>query len=248
MNGALAGRTALVTGGSRGIGRAIVATLSARGAEVAFTYARSHEAAREVADEIIGLGGRVLPIQADNADQRQVRDAVSKTVSRFGKIDILVNNAAILKSGLVWDYSASDLECMIAVNIKGVFWMIQAALAHMPAGGRIINIGSVSSDYMPFCGESVYAMTKGAIASLTKGLARDLGPRGITINNVQPGRVETEMIRSALGDLDEKLRSTIAVQRFGEVDEVAEAVAFLAQGSTGFITGAALKVDGGTTA
>lgn len=245
----LAGKVALVTGGARGIGAAVARQLGDEGAAVAFTYLASHRPAEALAKEIEAAGGRALVIPADSGTAEQVKAAVARTVQHFGRLDILVNNAAIELPGTIAEYSMDDFDRMVEVNIKGVFVATQEAVRHMKDGGRIINIGSVSSDYMPIAGHAVYAMTKGAIASLTRGLARDLGPRGITVNNVQPGRIETDMIAAVLkapgGD---KIHEAIALKRFGKSEEAAGLVAYLAGPEAAFITGANLKVDGGVSA
>lgn len=215
--GMLSNKVALVTGGARGIGAAIAKRLSKEGAAVSITYATSKEAAEALARSIEKDGGEALAIQADAANVSDVKTAINETVNAFGALDILVNNAGIERSGTIEDYSLDIFDEMIAVNIKAVFVATQEAIRHMREGGRIINIGSISSDYMPVPGHSVYAMTKGAIASLTRGLARDLGSRGITVNNVQPGRVDTDLLRSALGPMADQARQTIAVQRLGNL-------------------------------
>jgi 3-oxoacyl-[acyl-carrier protein] reductase len=240
-------KVALVTGGSRGIGAAIVERLCAEGAAVAFTYLASSGAADALAQKINQRGGKALAILADSADVSQIKSAVQSTFERYGGLDILVNNAGVEVSGTIYDYSLEDLDRSIAVNIRGLFVATQEAVRHMHLGGRVINIGSVSSDFMPIPGHAIYAMTKGAVGSLTRGLARDLGPRGITVNNVQPGRVDTELMRAALGQLAERARAGIAVERFGKVEEVAGLVAFLAGPEASYITGASLKIDGGAS-
>ena len=248
-------KVALVTGGSRGIGAAIAKRLAREGAAVSITYSVSHEDAKAVVHTIETEGGRGLAIQADNADFDSVKASVAATVKAFGRLDVLVNNAATFHGATIFDFAIEEFDTMIAVNVKAVFVAIQEAVRHMGTGGRIINIGSVSSDYMPVSGGAVYAMTKGAVASLTRGLARDLGPRGITINNVQPARIDTDLLRNAQSSLTatngagiEKIRSMIAVQRYGMSDEVAGLVAYLASPEAGYVTGASLKIDGGTSA
>jgi 3-oxoacyl-[acyl-carrier protein] reductase len=189
----LSGKTALITGGSRGIGAAIVRRFAQDGVSVAFTFASSENKSRVLADDVKRNGGVALPIKADSGDPEALKAAVAQTAARFRRIDILVNNAGVLNLGIVDEYSLSDFDRMIAVNIRGVFVAIQAAVPHMIAGGRIITIGSVTADRAGFPGGSVYAMTKGALAALTRGLARDLGPRDITVNVVEPGPTETDM-------------------------------------------------------
>jgi 3-oxoacyl-[acyl-carrier protein] reductase len=249
----LKNKVALVTGGSRGIGAAIAQRLAREGAATAITYAESEDRADAVVATIEEGGGRALAIRADSADVNAVKAAVAATVKQFGRLDVLVNNAGISRLGAFVDYSLEDLDRMIAVNVKGLFVATQEAVRHMREGGRVINIGSISSEFMPIAGGSVYAMTKGAVAALTRGLARDLGPRGITVNNVQPGRIDTEMLglaRESQGaDLaSDKMRQMIAVRRYGICDEVAGLVAYLASQEAAYVTGASLKIDGGTSA
>ena len=243
MTNTLAGKVALVTGGSRGIGAAVVRRLAQDGATVAFTYSASGEKAAALAAEIEANGSMALAINADSADPAAVKAAVAQTVDRFGHLDILVNNAGILILGMVYDYDLALFDRMIAVNVRAVFVAIQAALPHMGEGGRIITTGSVTADRTGFPGASVYGMTKGAVAALTRGLARDLGPRGITVNAIQPGPTETDM------NPDENVRSMvrplIALGRMGKDIEVASLVACLAGPESSFVTGAALTIDGG---
>jgi 3-oxoacyl-[acyl-carrier protein] reductase len=241
-------RVALITGGSRGIGAAIVRRLSEEGASVAFTYRSSQASAEALVSETKSCGGKVIAMSADSGKTEDIKAAVANTVKQFGRLDILVNNAACLRPGILSGYSLEHLDEMIAVNIKGVVVATQEAIRHMGEGGRIINIGSVSSDYMPIAGHAIYAMTKGAIASLTRGLARDLGPRNITVNNVQPGRIASDMLSTAIGPVAEKMREAIALQRFGTCEEVAGFVAYLASPEGSFVTGANLRVDGGVSA
>lgn len=243
----LTGKAALVTGGSRSLGAAIAKRLAADGAAVAITYSASPGKAKEVIDAIETAGGKALAIQADAANPQAVRDAVSKTVEAFGRIDILVNNAGVLVVAPIEKYAMEDFDRMIAVNVRGLFVATQEAAKHMQEGGRIIHIGSCNSDRIPFATGSVYALTKGAVAAFTKGLARDLGPRGITVNNVQPGPTETDM-NPASGEFADFNRSFIALQRYAQPDEIASFVAYLASPEASFITGASLLADGGYSA
>lgn len=243
----LQGTSALVTGASRGIGAAIAKRLASEGAAVAITYSSSPERAEEVVGEITQAGGRAIAIKADAASQDAVRSAVQQAAKAFGKIDILVNNAGILALGPIADFSPADFERALAVNVHSVFTAIQESLRYMPDGGRIITIGSVNSERMPFQGGSVYALTKGAVASFTKGLARDLGERRITVNNIQPGPVDTEA-NPASGPFAETMLGLMALKRYAHADEIAAMTAFLAGPEAGYITGASLLIDGGFAA
>jgi 3-oxoacyl-[acyl-carrier protein] reductase len=247
MTKILSGKVALVTGGSRGMGAAIAKRLARDGADVAITYASAQQKAEEVVRAIEAEGGRALAIRADSADADAVKSAVAGTVQHFGRLDVLVNNAGIFLGGRVDEYSLADFDRMVAVNVRGVFAAVQEASRHMGEGGRIITIGSVNADRMPFAGGSVYAMTKAAVAGLTRGLARDLGPRGITVNNVQPGPTDTEM-NPANGPRAEGMKAMMALHRFGQADEIAGMVAYLAGPDAGFVTGASLTIDGGYSA
>ena len=239
----LHGRRAIVTGGSRGIGAAIVRRLAAEGASVVFTYAASAEAATALVDEIEAGGGHAAALRADSADVAQLQEAIRIGVERLGGLDILVNNAGILLHGAVDAVALPDFERMFAVNVRAVFVAVQAACGHLGSGGRIVTIGSVTSDRTGFPGASVYSMTKGAVASMTRGMARDLGPRGITVNTVEPGPTDTEM-NGAPGLLD-RLAPLMALGRVGKDVEVANLVAWLAGPESSYVTGAALTVDGG---
>jgi 3-oxoacyl-[acyl-carrier protein] reductase len=243
MTKSFAGKSALVTGGSRGIGAATVRRLASDGAAVAFTYAASDRKAAALVGEIEAGGSEVIAIKADSADPEAVRRAVAETVRRFGHIDILVNNAGILLRGPVDAFSLGDFDRMFAVNVRAVFAAVQAAVVHMGAGGRIITIGSVTADRTGFPGASVYGMTKAAVAALTRGLARDLGPRGITVNTVQPGPTETDMNQDE--NTRALLRPMLALGRLGKDSEIASLITYLASPEASFITGAALTIDGG---
>ncbi|SDV00740.1 3-oxoacyl-ACP reductase family protein [Pseudomonas mucidolens] len=243
----LSGKVALIQGGSRGIGAAIVKRLAAQGATVAFTYVSSAAKAEALQNSVINEGGQALAIQADSADASAIRNAVSATVKAFGRLDILVNNAGVLAVGPLEDFKLEDFDQTLAINVRSVFIATQEAARHMGEGGRIINIGSTNAERMPFAGGGPYAMSKSALVGLTKGLARDLGPRGITINNVQPGPVDTDM-NPANGEFAESLIALMAIGRYGQVEEVASFVAYLASPEAGYITGASLSIDGGFSA
>jgi len=244
---ALSGKSAIVTGGSRGIGAAIASRLAKDGADVAITYSSSPDRAEKIVDEIVKEGGKALAIKADAADQLVVRAAVQEAAKKFGKIDILVNNDGVLALGKIADFPVEDFEKALSVNVRSVFTAIQEALRHMPDGGRIITIGSVNSERMPFEGGSVYALTKGAVASFTKGLARDLGARKITVNNIQPGPVDTEA-NPASGPFAETMLGLMALKRYAHAEEIAAMTAYLAGPEAGYVTGASLLIDGGFAA
>jgi 3-oxoacyl-[acyl-carrier protein] reductase len=247
MSHSLEHKRALVTGGSRGIGAAIVKRLAREGAHVALTYVSRPDQANETAQVARALGVQALAVQADNADAQAVVAAVERTVRELGGVDILVNNAGIAVMAPIDDYRLEDFDRMVAANLRAVFVATQAAVKHMQAGGRIIMIGSCNAERMPFGGGSVYAMSKAALVGLVKGLARDLGPRGITVNNVQPGPIDTDMnpADSAFGEM---LRGLMALPRYGAGEEVAALVAYLAGPEASFVTGASLTIDGGFTA
>jgi 3-oxoacyl-[acyl-carrier protein] reductase len=242
----LAGRRALVTGGSRGIGAEIVRRLASDGAAVAFTYSSSKVQADAVVTEVAGTGATVRGIQADAADPTQIKAAVERTVAELGGLDIVVNNAATAYLAPVEDFTAEQYDRSIATNIGGAFWTVHAALAHLGDGARIINIGSINADRVPTPATAVYALTKGAVSSFTRGLARELGPRGITVNNVQPGPINTDMNPDE-GEFADILRQVTALGRYGHTAEVAAVVAFLAGPDSAYVTGANLNVDGGFT-
>ena len=243
----LSGQGAFVQGGSRGIGAAIVKRLARDGAAVAFTYVSSASKAEELVATITAAGGKALAIRADSADAVAVQHAIRQSVTRFGRLDILVNNAGVLVWGHLEELTLDDLDRTLAVNIRSVFVACQEAAHHMGKGGRIINIGSTNADRIPMAGGSVYAMSKSALVGLTKGMARDLGPRGITVNNVQPGPVDTDM-NPADGESAEQLKGMMALARYGKDDEIASFVAYLAGPEAGYVTGASLTIDGGFSA
>jgi 3-oxoacyl-[acyl-carrier protein] reductase len=240
----LAGRRALVTGGSRGIGAGIVRRLAADGAAVAFTYREATGPAKDLEQEIIGSGGQVFAFQADSEDPEAVRAAVSETVERFGGLEVLVNNAGTSHMAPIEEFPMAEYDRILAVNVRAVFVAIQAALPHLGEGGRIISIGSVLADRAPIGRISVYALTKAAVAGLSRNLARELGPRGITVNTIQPGPVETDL-NPASGEFADAVRSLTAVGDYAQPRDIADAVAFLARAEARFVTGATWNVDGG---
>lgn len=240
----LNGKVALVTGGSRGIGAAIAKRLAGDGAAVAVTYSGSQEKADEVVREIESSGGRAIAIRANSAEAEAVRAAVDETAKTLGRLDILVNNAGVANIAPIDEFTLEDFDRLMAINVRAVFVAAKEASRYMGEGGRIITIGSVNADRVPFVGGSVYGMSKAAVAGFTRGLARDLGPRGITVNTIQPGPVDTEM-NPADGPFAAVLLPTLAIRRYGHVDEIASLVGFLAGPDAGYITGAALSIDGG---
>jgi len=243
----LSNKVAFVQGGSRGIGAAIVERLVQEGAIVAFTYVSSPDKAQALVSKLEAKGGRALAIQADSSDSAALQQAIRIAAETFGRLDILVNNAGVLAMGPVEDFKLEDLDRTLDVNVRSVFVATQEAVRFMREGGRIITIGSTNADRMPFAGGAVYAMSKSAIVGLTKGLARDLGPRGITVNNVQPGPVDTDM-NPADSDFADALKGLMALPRYGKAEEIASFVAYLAGPEAGYITGASLTIDGGFSA
>jgi len=240
-------KVALVTGGSRGIGAAIVRRLARDGSAVAFTYSASAQLARELVARIEADGGRALAIQADSADAVAVAGAVAATVQAYGRLDILVNNAGILTLAPIDSYPLEDFDRMLAVNVRAVFVAVQAALQHMRSGARIVTIGSIAAERVGFATSSVYSMTKAAVATLVRGMAIDLAPRGITVNNVQPGPTETDM-NPADNPHSEAIMALLPLKRLGQPDDIAGMVAYLVGPEAGFVTGASLSIDGGYTA
>lgn len=247
MSKKLEGKIALVTGGSRGIGAAIAKRLAADGANVAITYTKGADAAATVVKEIERASGKAIAIQADAADADAVKSAVDKTVAKFGRLDVLVNNAGIAIPKTFEETSLEELDRLIDINVRGTFVATQAALKHMNNGGRIIMIGSCVGERMMTPGLVPYSATKGAVKMFTQGLSREVGRRGITVNNVQPGPIDTDL-NPASGDWATPQKANTALDRFGTVDEVAALVAFVAGPEAGYITGANLTVDGGTNA
>ncbi len=247
MQKSLSEKIALVTGGGRGIGAAIARRLAEDGAAVAITYSASADRARDLVAQITADGGRAIAIQADAADAAAVERAVAETAREFGGLDILVNNAGMGVPASIEDMRLEDFDTCFAINVRAVFVAIQAAARLMQRGGRIVTIGSVNGDRIPFAGGAVYAATKAAVAGLTRGAARDLGPRGITVNVIQPGPIDTDM-NPADGPWAGAAKAALAMGEFGQPEDVAAMVAFLASAQAGYITGATLNVDGGYNA
>jgi 3-oxoacyl-[acyl-carrier protein] reductase len=243
----LNGKRALVTGGSRGIGAAIAQTLAERGADVAITYQNSPDRADAVVSSIKALGRQGLAIQADSADPAAARSAVAKAVEALGGLDILVNNAAIGLAGPFVDLDLAQYQTLMDVNVRGPVVYAQAAIPHLGQGGRIISIGSGLGDRVPFPGITAYAMSKSALLSFTRGLSRELGPQGVTVNLVSPGSVDTEA-NPATGESADFQRGLSSTGRYAEPREIAAAVAFLASPDAGSINGTVLGVDGGALA
>ncbi|MFD3812444.1 SDR family oxidoreductase [Rhodococcus sp. NPDC058639] len=244
---ALEGKTALVTGGSRGVGAAIVSRFAEEGAHVAFTYANSEEHAKTVVAAAAATGGIAHAIHADSMKEQDVASAVAQTVDRFGGLDIVVNNAAVGSFGALEDLTMDEIDAMLTINVRSTVVTIRESLTHMGSGGRIINIGSINADRTPFPGQSIYAMTKGALASLTRGLARELAARDITINNIQPGPINTDA-NPADGPAAPSMLGVMASDRFGTTTEVAALVSYLAGPDAAYITGSSLNIDGGFAA
>ncbi len=247
MSKNLEGKIALVTGGSRGIGAAIAKRLAADGANVVITYTKGVEAAASVVKEIERTGGKAIAIQADATDAGAVEAAVEKTVATFGRLDVLVNNAGTAIPKTFEETTLEELDRVINTNVRGVFVATQAALKHMQSGGRIIMIGSSVGERVLVPGLVPYSATKGAVKMFAQGLSREVGSRGITVNNVQPGPVDTDL-NPAAGDWAVPQKAFTALDRYGRVDEVAALVAFVAGPESSYITGANLTVDGGMNA
>jgi 3-oxoacyl-[acyl-carrier protein] reductase len=247
MSKKLEGKFALVTGGSRGIGAAIARHLASEGASVAITYAKDATAANAVVKAIQGSGGKAFEIQADSVDAEAIKNAVAKTVEAFGSLDILVNNAGTAIPKPFEEATIEELDHVLSLNVRAVFIATQMALKHMNKGGRIITIGSCVGERNYTPGLAAYAATKGAVKMFTQSLSREVGGRGITVNNVQPGPIDTDL-NPASGDWATPQKANTALNRYGTVDEVAALVAFVASPEAAYITGANLTVDGGTNA
>jgi 3-oxoacyl-[acyl-carrier protein] reductase len=243
----LTGKRALVTGASRGIGAAIAKALATAGADVAITYEKSAELAAGVVKDIEAKGRRSMAIQADSADAVAVQASVEKAVEALGGLDILVNNAGILRMGDVKDISIEDIDATLNINVRAPIVASKTAIPHLKAGGRIISIGSYFADRVPTSILGVYAGSKSALVAFTQGLARELGPKGITANLVQPGSINSDM-NPVEGPFAPTLKALTATGDYGKGDDIAQAVVFLASDSASYITGAVLTVDGGANA
>jgi 3-oxoacyl-[acyl-carrier protein] reductase len=247
MSKKLEGKIVLVTGGSRGIGAAIAKRLADDGANIAITYTQGKDTAASVVKEIEGTGRKAIAIQADATDADAVKAAVEKTVATYGRLDVLVNNAGTAIPKPFEETTIEELDRVIDINIRGTFVTTQAALKHMKDGGRIITIGSCVGERMMTPGLVPYSATKGAVKMFTQGLSREVGNRGITVNNVQPGPIDTDL-NPASGDWAVPQLANTALKRYGHAEEVASLVSFIAGPEAAYITGASLTVDGGTNA
>jgi NAD(P)-dependent dehydrogenase (short-subunit alcohol dehydrogenase family) len=243
----LNGKRALVTGGSRGIGAAIALALAENGADVAFTYQHSAEKADAVVKSIEGTGRRAIAIQADSADPDAIARSVSEAVSALGGLDILVNSAAIGLNGTIADIDVNEYQALMDVNVRAPVLFAKAVIPHLAEGGRIVSIGSGLGERVPFPGVTAYAMSKAALTAFTRGLSRELGPNGITVNLVQPGSTDTDA-NPADGAGADFQRALSSLGRFGEPREIANAVVFLASPAASVITGAILTADAGAIA
>lgn len=239
-------RTAFVTGGGRGIGAAIVRRLAQDGLDVAFTYRERADCAERLCASITDQ--KIVAIACDSADSSLLRAWIDSVAATLGGIDVLVNNAGIGMFRPIDELTISDFDAMVAVNLRAVFVAIQAVVPHMRTGGRVINIGSCNADRVPIAGSSVYAMTKSGLTGLVKGLSRDLAPRGITVNNVQPGPVDTDMNPASSEFAQMMIDKVMAMSRYGRPEEIAAMVSFIAGPESAYLTGASINIDGGYSA
>lgn len=243
----LEGKTALVTGGSRGIGAGIVRSLAEAGAHVTFTYASASAAADALVGELAGRGLRARAVRVDSADDKALVAAVAETAGQSGSLDIFVSSAGLLVHAPLAETSVDDYDRLFAVNVRAVFVGAKAAASFMGEGGSIISIGSISAERAGVEGAALYCSSKGAVQSMTRGLARDFGPRGITVNNVQPGPIDTDL-NPANDEWAAPQIANTALKRYGHVDDIAAMVSFVAGPEAGYVTGTNLTVDGGTNA
>ncbi len=247
MANSMEGKVALVTGGSRGIGAAIAKRLAEDGANVAITYVKDACSASAVVKSIEVGGGKALAIRADSVDADAIKAAVERTVSTFGGLDVLVNNAGTAIPKQFEETSPEEFNRIIDINLRGVLFATQVALKHLKHGGRIIMIGSCVGERVMTPGLVAYSATKGAVKMFTQALSREVGERGITVNNIQPGPIDTDL-NPASGDWAVPQKAATALRRYGKVEEVAALVSFVAGPDSSYITGANLTVDGGTNA
>lgn len=243
----LAGKTAIVTGGSRSIGAAIAKRLAADGAHVAITYNASPEKADQVVKEITANGGKAFAVKADATAPEKLPAIIDEVIGRLGKLDILVNNAGVMGNGLIGEVDPAEFEKTLSVNVRAVFYATNAAVKAMNDNGRIINIGSGLGERAIMAGISTYNMTKFAVNGLARSWAHDLAPRGITVNTVQPGPIDTDM-NPASGEFADAMTQMVPLKRYGKADEIASTVAFLAGDESAYVTGAVINVDGGINA
>ncbi|MGI5506612.1 3-oxoacyl-ACP reductase family protein [Lentzea sp. CA-135723] len=243
----LEGKVAIVTGGSRGIGAAIAERLAHQGATVAITYYASPDQAELVVKSIEDKGGKAFAIKVDAGDRDAVRAGVREVVERFGRLDVLVNNAGVIDVKPITDVGDDEYDRTVAVNQTSVFAASQEAVKHFREGGRIITVGSINADRVTYPGGTLYVLTKAAVAGFTRALAREVGARGITVNNIQPGPTDTDM-NPADGPRADFSRAHIAIGRYGTADEVASLVAYLAGPDAAYVNGASIDVDGGYAA
>jgi 3-oxoacyl-[acyl-carrier protein] reductase len=244
MTQRLTGKVALITGGSRGIGAEIARRFAEQGANIVISYASSPQAAEEVVSSARKSGVEAEAIQADSADSAAIESLVQQTVKRFGGLDILVNNAGIFAGGSLEESSDEDFQSTIDINVRAVFVAAREAAKSMTEGGRIINIGSIFGERVPMPGIGLYSMSKFAVAGFTRAWARDLGAKGITVNCIQPGPINTDM-NPEDGDLSEVLTPGTALGRYGRPREIADTAVFLASSESSYVTGTVIDVDGG---
>ncbi|UIP29879.1 3-oxoacyl-ACP reductase family protein [Photobacterium sp. TLY01] len=241
------GKVAFIQGGSRGIGAAIVERLALEGASVAFTYVSSDSKAKALADHLISKGGKVIAIKADSTKPEDVRNAIEQTIHQFDQLDILINNSGVLVWDNIENLTMDDWEKTVNTNVRSIFVASQEAAKLMNKNGRIINISSTNAQRIPFVGGALYGMSKAALTGLVKALSRDLGHRGITVNNILPGPVDTDL-NPDNGDTSESMKAIVALGRYGQAVEIAHLVAFIASDEASYITGADLMIDGGFSA